>query len=129
MALRSTIAGVLAGLTLLVAACGDDETTSSTATRSTAGTGVGTGRRRRRRRRDRIDGQSDVGRPAGEVPARIVSLAATHTETLFAIGAGDQVVAVDDQSNYPAEAVEVQTDLSGYTPNVESSPATSRISW
>jgi iron complex transport system substrate-binding protein len=36
---------------------------------------------------------------------------------LFAIGAGDQVVAVDDQSDYP-EGVPV-TDLSGYEPNVE----------
>jgi iron complex transport system substrate-binding protein len=36
---------------------------------------------------------------------------------LFAIGAGSQVVAVDDQSNFPPEAP--KTDLSGYTPNVE----------
>ncbi|MGW0803220.1 ABC transporter substrate-binding protein [Nonomuraea sp. NPDC002799] len=50
-------------------------------------------------------------------PERIVSLSATHTETLFAIGAGPQVVAVDDQSNYPAEAP--KTDLSGFKPNVE----------
>ena len=53
------------------------------------------------------------------MPQRIVSLSPTHTETLFAIGAGDQVIAVDDQSNYPAEAAAVMTDLSGYTPNVE----------
>ncbi len=54
------------------------------------------------------------------VPARptaVVSLSPTATEMLFAIGAGDQVVAVDDQSNYPAEAP--TTDLSGFTPNVE----------
>jgi iron complex transport system substrate-binding protein len=50
-------------------------------------------------------------------PTRIVSLSPTATETLFAIGAGKQVVAVDDQSNYPAEAP--RTDLSGFTPNVE----------
>ena len=50
-------------------------------------------------------------------PQRIVSLSATATETLFAIGAGKQVVAVDDQSNYPPEAP--KTDLSGYTPNIE----------
>ncbi len=55
----------------------------------------------------------------GEVPERIVSLSPTHTEMLFAIGAGDQVVAVDDQSNYPPEAEAVKTDLSGFTPNVE----------
>ena len=34
-------------------------------------------------------------------PSRIVSLSPTATETLFAIGAGPQVVAVDDQSDYP----------------------------
>jgi iron complex transport system substrate-binding protein len=50
-------------------------------------------------------------------PARIVSLSPTATETLFAIGAGDQVVAVDDQSNYPRRAP--HSSLSGFTPNVE----------
>lgn len=48
---------------------------------------------------------------------RIVSLSPTATEDLFAIGAGKQVVAVDDQSNYPKRAP--RTTLSGYTPNVE----------
>jgi iron complex transport system substrate-binding protein len=50
-------------------------------------------------------------------PRRIVSLSATATESLFAIGAGSQVIAVDDQSDYPKEAP--QTSLSGFTPNVE----------
>ena len=50
-------------------------------------------------------------------PQRIVSLSPTATEDLFAIGAGRQVVAVDDQSNYPPNAP--KTKLSGYTPNVE----------
>jgi iron complex transport system substrate-binding protein len=50
-------------------------------------------------------------------PQRIVSLSATATETLFAIGAGKQVVAVDDQSDYPRQAP--RTSLSGFTPNVE----------
>lgn len=50
-------------------------------------------------------------------PEAIVSLSAVATEMLFAIGASDQVVAVDDQSNYPAEAP--STDLSGFTPNLE----------
>jgi iron complex transport system substrate-binding protein len=52
-----------------------------------------------------------------ERPERIVSLSPTATESLFAMGAGDQVVAVDDQSNYPAQAP--VTKLSGYTPNLE----------
>jgi iron complex transport system substrate-binding protein len=50
-------------------------------------------------------------------PARIVSLSATATEDLYAVGAGPQVVAVDDQSNYPATAP--VTKLSGLTPNLE----------
>ncbi len=54
---------------------------------------------------------------ATAAPKRIVSLSATGTEMLFAIGAGDQVVAVDDQSNYPPEAP--KTDLSGFKPNIE----------
>ena len=53
-------------------------------------------------------------------PMRIVSLSPTHTEMLYAIGAGEQVVAVDEYSNFPAEAVALGTKLSGYEPNVES---------
>ena len=55
----------------------------------------------------------------GEPATKIVSLSPTHTEILFAIGAGSQVIAVDDQSNYPADAAAVKSDLSGYTPSVE----------
>ncbi|GGM20988.1 MULTISPECIES: ABC transporter substrate-binding protein [Micromonospora] len=50
-------------------------------------------------------------------PERIVSLSATATEMLFAIGAGSQVTAVDDQSNFPADAP--KSDLSGFQPNAE----------
>jgi iron complex transport system substrate-binding protein len=50
-------------------------------------------------------------------PKRIVSLSPTATESLFAIGADKQVVAVDDQSDYPKRAP--RTKLSGFTPNVE----------
>ena len=52
-------------------------------------------------------------------PLRIVSLSPTATEMLYAIGAGKQVVAVDDYSNFPAEAVALGTALSGFEPNVE----------
>jgi len=50
-------------------------------------------------------------------PHRIVSLSPTATESLFAVGAGPQVVAVDQLSDYPKRAP--QTSLSGYSPNVE----------
>ena len=52
-----------------------------------------------------------------ERPEAIVSLSAVATEMLFEIGAGPQVVAVDDQSNYPPAAP--ISDLSGFTPNLE----------
>ncbi len=48
---------------------------------------------------------------------KIVSLSPTATETLFAIGAGKQVIAVDDQSNYPKEAP--RTKLSSFNLSVE----------
>lgn len=50
-------------------------------------------------------------------PASIISLSTVATEMLFDIGAGSQVVAVDDQSNYPPDAP--MTELSGFTPNLE----------
>jgi iron complex transport system substrate-binding protein len=50
-------------------------------------------------------------------PRKIVSLSPSATEDLFTIGADAQVVAVDDQSNFPATAP--KTALSGYKPNAE----------
>jgi len=99
------------GLVLSLAACGSDEPPE----RATGG-----------------DGTSPTSDPSsfpvtvegtnGEIsidhrPVRIVSLSPTATEDLFAIGAGEQVIAVDDQSNYPPEAP--MTELSGFEPNVE----------
>src|SRR6266516_153851 len=53
------------------------------------------------------------------LPQRIVSLSPTATEDLFAIGAGKQVIAADDQSDYPKAALAKRTRLSGFTPNAE----------
>lgn len=50
-------------------------------------------------------------------PARIISLSPSATESLFEIGAGKQVLAVDSLSNYPKSAP--ITDLSAFEPNVE----------
>lgn len=50
-------------------------------------------------------------------PARIISLSPSATEILFGIGAGSQVVAVDDNSDYPSNAP--FSKLSSFTPNVE----------
>ncbi len=50
-------------------------------------------------------------------PVRIISLSPSATEILFALNADNQVLAVDDNSNYPARVP--KSDLSSFTPNVE----------
>jgi iron complex transport system substrate-binding protein len=108
----------LLSLLLVLAACGGDATTttSDTTTTTTAVTTTTT------------SAAPDQSFPAtvtaanGEVviperPEAIVSLSATATEMLFAIGAGDQVVAVDSLSNYPPQAP--VTDLAAFTPSAE----------
>ena len=106
---KKSLVGI-AGLFLLTAltACGGSETTTETSV---------------------VETETTVETPAFPVtvgdltlekqPMRIVSLSPTATEMLYAIGAGEQVVAVDDYSNFPAEAVALGTTLSGYEPNVE----------
>lgn len=51
-------------------------------------------------------------------PQRIISMSATATEMLFAIGAGDRVIAVDNFSNFPEETASLEK-LDAYEPNVE----------
>lgn len=50
-------------------------------------------------------------------PTAVMSLSPTATEMLYAVGAGRQVKAVDEFSNYPAGAP--RTKLDGLDPNVE----------
>lgn len=96
----------LAVTALLVVACGDDDDDSSAAAPVADAAGF----------------PASVDAANGEVtveaaPERIVSLSPTATESLFAVGAGDQVEAVDEESDFP-EGVPT-TDLSGLEPNVE----------
>jgi iron complex transport system substrate-binding protein len=51
-------------------------------------------------------------------PERIVSMSPTATEMLFAVGAADQVIAVDNYSNFPAEAADLEK-VDSFEPNVE----------
>lgn len=51
-------------------------------------------------------------------PERIVSIGPSNTEFLFALGAGDRVVAVDDFSDEPA-AAKAKDRIGGVKPNVE----------
>lgn len=51
-------------------------------------------------------------------PQRIVSLSPGYTEILFEIGAGDQVVAVDTESDFPQETEE-KTKFDAISPDLE----------
>jgi iron complex transport system substrate-binding protein len=68
---------------------------------------------------------TDAGFPAvvreviiPEPPSRIVSASATHTEILYAIGAGADIVATDSFSTYPAAAAETEK-IDAFNPSVE----------
>ncbi len=53
------------------------------------------------------------------IPQRIISLAPSNTEILFALGLADRVVAVTDYADYPPEAKE-KPSIGGYTtPSIE----------
>jgi len=54
-----------------------------------------------------------------EKPERIVSLAPSNTEILFAIGAGDRVVGVTEFCSYPPEASDVPKTGGYATPSIE----------
>jgi iron complex transport system substrate-binding protein len=106
----AALAAVL--LALVLASCGEDDdtaaapATSSAAVETTAAPEFP------------VTVEADNGPVTlEEEPDAVVSLSATATESLFAIGAGEQVIAVDDQSDFPAEAP--ATDLSGFEPNIE----------
>lgn len=108
-------AAALLTASLLVAGCGDDDaSTASTLDTATDSTTTST--------TPEPTFPVTVGADNGTVtieeePTAILSLSPSITEMLYAVGAGDQVAAVDTSSNFPPEAP--VTDLSGFRPNVE----------
>jgi iron complex transport system substrate-binding protein len=68
---------------------------------------------------EQVDDSATSEESAPSVPTAIISLSPTATEMLYAVGAGDQVLAVDDFSNFPAETADKMPGVSGYDPNVE----------
>jgi len=107
---RRRFVGLLAG-TLLFAACGADPDNTKPATTEPAVAETTAGA-------ETTVAEESAGakKVAGE---RIVSLSATATEMLFAIGAQDQLVAVDNYSNYPQEAADFATKIDAFEPSVE----------
>lgn len=57
--------------------------------------------------------------PEKEYPARIISMAPSITEVVFALGLGDRVVGVTDYCDYPPEAREKPTIGGVSNPNME----------
>ncbi len=108
-----TLAGIVAGLALIAAACGDNgnDPVADPAT-TTAAVDDAADEMATEQVEEPADGTADV-------PSAIISLSPTATEMLYAIGAGDQVLAVDDFSNFPSEAASKMQGLSGFEPNVE----------
>ena len=102
MTMRSKLIALLAVLALFAAACGDDHNDTATVAESMS-TSTSTTAPTDDEEHDR--------------PERIVSIDPSGTEIIYAIGAGDRVVAVDDYSYFP-EGTPV-TDLSGWQPNLE----------
>ncbi len=126
MKLQRTLLGLLAALCLIAASCGDDDGGGGDSTTSSSSSSIPLAE-------EASDGATSEEAEAGAFPVTIatddgevtiearpeaiVSLSPSATEMLFAIGAGDQVVAVDEFSYYPEEAP--VTDLSGFETNVE----------
>ena len=102
MTMRSKLIALLAVLALFAAACGDDDNDTASEVESTSTS-------------------TSTTAPADDEdhdrPERIVSIDPSGTEIIYAIGAGNRVVAVDDYSYFP-EGTPV-TDLSGWQPNLE----------
>jgi iron complex transport system substrate-binding protein len=99
----------LLSLTLALAGCGGSPSPSDDGSTGPAGAGAGAWP---------VTVTGDNGElTLEEQPQAIVSLSASATEMLYAMGAGSQVEAVDSSSTYPPEAP--VTDLSAFTPNAE----------
>lgn len=106
-----SLAGLFAGIALTLAACGGSDTDTSAVTSAVPDTTVAP-------TTTEMTADTTVA-PAEEYPTAIISLSPTATEMLFAVGAGEQVIAVDDFSNFPPETADRRPGISGYEPNVE----------
>lgn len=125
MSKRHTLVGVIASIALVAAACGSDgndeaeEPVVTEAAAQEAPVEQATEEEAMEEEAPAEEATEDDAMEEDGAPERVVSLSPTHTEIMFAIGAGDLLVAVDDFSNFPAEALELPNELSGFEPNVE----------
>lgn len=100
---------LLAVAALVLVACGDDD---SDATPTPEETGAPGGFP------VTITDDTGTGVTIDAQPEAIVTLSPSFAEVLFAIGAGDAVAAVDENTDFPAEAAGLPK-VSGFEPNLE----------
>lgn len=115
---RTTLLVIIA---LLVAACGGDSGQEDTTTTTAADTSTTSAADTTTTTTAEPDSTFPVEVGGVTIPARpdrILSGTATHTEILFAIGAGSQVAGVDLWSDYPAEIADLER-FDAFEPNVE----------
>lgn len=104
------VTAILLAAATVAVGCGDDAHTASSEVAAARPTGADTG--------FPVVVTADNGDvELAKQPQRIVSLSPSLTELLFAVDAGDQLVAVDRYSDFPSGTP--VTDLSGFKPNVE----------
>jgi len=103
--------GAVAGLALIAAACGSDDSSSSDATQLPAAVATTAP--------ESTTPDSGPSEAGDGIDQRVVSLSPTHTEMMFAIDAGDQLVAVDQFSDYPTDAQALPNELSAFDNNIE----------
>ncbi|HWL42853.1 MAG TPA: ABC transporter substrate-binding protein [Ilumatobacter sp.] len=124
---RKFLSVLLLGAVALAAACGgDDDTSASDPTVAATGSTTGATTQAPGPTTDAPVEPVDTTTPAttgdapgDDVPRAIISLSPTATEMLYALDAGDQVLAVDDFSNYPPEAAGKMVGLNAFQPSLE----------
>lgn len=133
---KHTLVGALVGLALIAAACGSDDTEPVADAPATSEAPVVTDAPETTEAVPATteameeeapatteamadDEMSDDEMADDMYPQAIISLSPTATEMLYAIGAGDQVIAVDDFSTFPEAAASKMQGINGWEPNVE----------
>ncbi len=107
MNVRSLLLAALAAAALAVAACGDDDESEPLPTPNPSPAFPVT-----------VTDDNGVDVTLEEAPDRIVALAPSFVEVLYAIGADETIVAADENTDYPADAASIPK-ISGFEPSVE----------
>ena len=125
IAMKFRVLIALLGIALIAAACGSDANATPTTTGEPPADAEPVPADEAPQDDVIEDEASQDEAPGDEAPGddegpdvRIVSMSPTATEMLFAIGAGEYVVAADNNSNFPAEAP-TNSDLTSFPVNVE----------